>query len=133
MENVQFLDNMRIRGLQAGDIAEIRALHEKYYSQFEFPPFHDALNAFIIEDEKDEIVLAGCVEKVAESMLVTNKAKSRIKIGKALVEAQKCSVFTCAINHIRDLYAFVDNDEYAHHLIKHGFNDGGRTLKLRIP
>jgi hypothetical protein len=121
-----------IRPLVRNDLDEIRKLHERYYSQFEFPPFHDCLNAFVIEDENKEIVMAGSVEAVAEAMLVTNKAKSEIKIGKALVEAQRCSVFTCKVNGIRDLYAFVDKEAYAKHLLQHGFVESDRALKLRI-
>ena len=124
---------LKIRAVTANDIHEIRKLHEAHYSQFEFPPFHDCLNAFVIEDEKDEIVMAGSVEAVAEVMLVTNKAKSEVKIGKALVEAQRCSIFTCKVNGIRDIYAFVDKDSYADHLIQHGFAESNRALKLRIP
>jgi hypothetical protein len=124
---------LKIRAITPSDIALVRKLHEQYYRQFEFPPFANSLNAFVIEDEKNEIVMAGSVEMVAEAMLITNKAKSEIKIGKALVEAQKCSAYTCAVHKIRDLYAFVDNDVYAQHLIQHGFHDSGRALKLRIP
>lgn len=125
---------LKIRALLPNDIQDIWELHEKYYNQFEFPPFPDCLNAFVIEDEFDEIVMAGAVEKVAETMLVTNKAKSEIKIGKALVEAQRCSVFTCAVNGIRDMVAFVDNNNYAQHLIQHGFVESkNRALRLRIP
>jgi hypothetical protein len=92
------------------------------------------LNAFIIEDEKKEVVIGGGIELVAEAVLVTNKEKSRIKIGKALVEAQRCSAFTCQLKGIRDLYAFVNNDEYAQHLIQHGFSDiRNRALCMRIP
>lgn len=123
---------LKIRALTAQDIAEVARLHAEYYPQFEFPPFARCLNAFVIEDENNDIVMAGSVEKVAEVMLVTNKAKSRIKIGKALVEAQKCSAFTCVMNDIRDAYAFVDDDEYAKHLIQHGFSESHRALKLRI-
>lgn len=124
---------LKIRALKHSDVEEIRKLHEQYYHQFEFPPFSNCLNAFVIEDEKNEIVMAGAIERVAEAMLVTNKAKSEIKIGKALVEAQRCSIFTCANFGIRDLYAFVDSDVYAKHLIQHGFVESDRVLKLRIP
>lgn len=123
---------LKIRALTHNDLTEVRKLHEQFYAQFEFPPFENCLNAFIIEDENDEIVMAGSVEAVAELMLVTNKAKSEIKIGKALVEAQKCSIFTCTSLGIRDAYAFVDNDVYARHLIQHGFVESDRALKLRI-
>lgn len=129
---------LRIRALIPDDLARIQELHDRYYSQFEFPKFFDKsyLNAFVIDDEGEDIdksiVMAGAVEKVAEITLVTNKQKSRIKIGKALVEAQKCSTYTCAINNIRDMYAFVDDDEYAKHLKQHGFIDVDRALRFRI-
>jgi|SRR5215510_6512614 len=123
---------LKIRGVELKDIGELRKLHEEYYSQFEFPPFLDCLNAFIIEDDTNEIVMAGSVEKVAEIMLVTNKAKSEIKIGKALVEAQRCAMFTCGRFGIRDAYAFVDNPIYEKHLIKHGFVEADKALKLRV-
>lgn len=123
---------MKIRALTVNDITQISELHDKYYPEFEFPRFANMLNAFVIEDENG-IVMAGGVEKVAEAVLVTNKEKSRIKIGKALVEAQRCSAFTCKANAIRDMYAFVRDEEYAKHLIQHGFIDCDRALLLRIP
>lgn len=126
---------LKIRSLRHDDVKEIQKLHDKYYSQFEFPKFFNKviINAFVIEDETSEVVMAGAVERTAEIVLVTNKEKSRIKIGKALVEAQRCSAFTCAVNNIRDMYAFVDNDEYANHLKQHGFIDMDRALRFRIP
>lgn len=123
----------RIRALTLNDLDELEILHNKYYSQFQFPDFMHMLNAFIIEDDDKSIILGGAVEKVAEAVLVTNKEKSRIKIGKALVEAQKCSMFTCKVNDIRELYAFVDNEQYAHHLKKHGFTNCHSALSIRIP
>jgi hypothetical protein len=123
---------LKIRGLELKDVSELRKLHDQYYAHYEFPPFLDCLNAFIIEDETSEIVMAGSVEKTAEIMLVTNKAKSEFQIGKALVEAQRCAMFTCGIHHIRDAYAFTDNPHYARHLIKHGFIETDKALKLRV-
>lgn len=124
---------MNIRAMTIADIDEVSRLHDKYYSEFRFPSFGQMLNAFVIEDTDKSIVMAGGVEKVAEAVLVTNKEKSRIKIGKALVEAQQCSAFTCRTHDIKDLYAFVKDEAYAKHLIKHGFVDCDRALLLRIP
>lgn len=124
---------LRIRPLVPSDLKRIRELHDKYFPQFEFPEVLSCCNAFVIDDENYDIVIAGFIEQVAEAMLVTNKAKSEIKIGKALVEAQKCAIFTCQNFGMRDLYAFVDSDVYAKHLIKHGFEESHRALKLRIP
>jgi hypothetical protein len=124
---------IKMRALLNSDIQELQRLHELYFSHLEFPPFADCLNAFVIEDEKNEIVLGASLEMVAEAMLVTNKAKSEIKIGKALVEAHRYAEYTCRMRGIRDLYAFVDRDSYGEHLKQHGFIESDRALKLRIP
>ncbi len=124
---------MKIRALVPSDLFELQKLHERYYSEFDFPRFGNMLNAFVITDSKEEIIIAGGVELVGEAVLVTNKEKSRIKIGKALVEAQRCSMFTCRVKGIKDMYAFVKDDEYASHLKQHGFVDADRALLLRIP
>lgn len=115
------------------DINEVSRLHDKYYSEFRFPSFGQMLNAFVIEDEDNSIIMAGGVENVAETVLVTNKEKSRIKIGKALVEAQQCATFTCKAHGINDLYAFVKDEEYAQHLLQHGFINCDKALLMRIP
>jgi len=125
--------SLSIRALKPEDIELVRRLHDAYYSDYDFPKFECMMNAFIIEDENKELIMAGAVEKVGEAVLVTNKEKSRIKLGKALVEAQRCSMFTCKVNGIRDLYAFTHDNEYAKHLIQHGFSDCDRALSIRIP
>jgi hypothetical protein len=124
---------LRTRGLLPSDLKKIRELHDRYFPQFEFPEVLSCINAFVIDDENNDIVVAGFIEQVAEAMLITNKAKSEIKIGKALIEAQRVSIFTCQQFGMRDLYAFVDTDVYAKHLIQHGFDESHRALKLRIP
>ena len=123
---------MKIRPLIPSDLFEIQQLHDKYYAEFEFPRFAHMLNAFVIEDDKKEIIMAGGVEKVGEAVLVTNKEKSRIKIGKALVEAQTCAEFTCKVSGIRDLYAFVRDEDYDKHLRLHGFIDADKALLMRV-
>ena len=123
---------MKSRALTSDDLEEVRKLHYKYFPEFDFPNFLHFLNAFIIEDKDGSIIMAGGVELVAEAVLVTNKAKGEIKIGKALVEAQQIATFTCQKFGIRDLYAFVNNDIYAKHLIQHGFHNGHRALTLRV-
>lgn len=108
-------------------------MHEKFYRQLEQPSFLNMIDSFLIEDDNNEIITAGLVEKVAEGMLVTNKEMSEIKIGKALIEAKDRMSHICISNNIRDLYAFVDKDTYAKHLIQHGFTEtSNRALKLRV-
>lgn len=112
---------MNTRPLVREDLEIVRRLHDKYYSEYRFPDFLHLLNGFVIEDENREIVLAGGVEPIAEAVLVTNQEKSRIKIGRALVEAQKIALFTCKHFGINELYAFTNNSEYEKHLVQHGF------------
>lgn len=124
---------MNTRPLVRGDLEIVRRLHDKYYSEFRFPDFLNLLNGFIIEDENKEIIMAGGVEHTAEAVLVTNQEKSRIKIGRALVEAQKVALFTCKHFEINELYAFTNNEEYIKHLVQHGFALlNTKALSMRI-
>lgn len=122
---------MKIRAFTPDDLEAVRKLHQEYYPEFGFPDFLNLLNAYIIEDDEG-IIMAGGLEAVAEGVLVTNKARSRVKIGRALIEAQMISLFTCKRFGIKELYAFVNDDEYANHLIQHGFNNCHRALSIRI-
>lgn len=124
---------MIARAFIDSDYDAVKALHDKYYSEFAFPSFLELLNAFVIEDNKG-IIMAGGIEQIAEAVLVTNRERSLVTIGRALVEAQMVSLFTCKTFGIRELYAFVNDDEYAKHLIQHGFSKHGLTaLSMKVP
>lgn len=124
---------MKARAFTSDDYWKAKEMHNKYYPEFEFPKLDEMLNAYVIEDDKG-IIMFGGVEQVAEAVLVTNKDRSRITIGRALIEAQQISLFTCKSFRMRELYAFVNNDEYAEHLIKHGFQRHGlTTLSMKVP
>lgn len=122
---------LKIRALQLDDIAKVRKIHERDYPDFDFPIFDALLTAFIIEDENNEIIMAGGVEPIGEALLVTDKTKNPFKIGRALVEAQRCAMYTCGRFNIRELHAFVTDPKYASHLIQHGFEKREETV-LRI-
>lgn len=124
---------MTSRALQVQDLERLIRLHERYYPEFGFPTFLQMLNAFVIEDDKGEIVMGGAVEHVGEVVLVTNKDMPRTTIGRALLEAKSISEYTAKHFGIKELYAFVNNDDYAKHLIQHGFADHPhRALSMRI-
>jgi hypothetical protein len=125
---------MNIRALVEQDIEKIRELHKKFYSDLEFPDFFNKfLCSFAITDENDDIIVAGGVQPVGEVILVTDKDKSRIKIGKALREALRVSLFTGSKFYLDELVAFVKNDEYARHLVRHGFYPRSSALGLKVP
>ena len=125
---------MNIRALELRDINKIRELHNKYYPDLEFPDFmNNFLCSFAMTDENDEIITAGGVQTIGEILLVTDKAKSRIKIGKALREAMRASLFIGAKFNLSELVAFVKNDEYARHLVRHGFYPLSSALAIQVP
>lgn len=125
------MTRLEIRGFTPNDIGKVRALHNEYYPQFDFPDFLRLLVGYVVEDEEG-IILAGGVECVGEAVLVTNRARNAMTIGRALLEAKRANMFTCRRVGIRDLYAFVDNDDYAKHLIQHGFVETDKGLLLRV-
>lgn len=124
---------LKTRQVTDRDIPRIKEIHEKYFPDLEFPDFHKLLLGFIIEDEQKEIVIAGAVDLVAEIHLVTDKSKSMISVGRALKEAQLVSMFACSRHKIDEMLAFVDDDSYAKHLIKHGFERRDQmALSMRV-
>lgn len=115
------------------DIPKIRELHERFYSDLEFPDFlHGFLCGFTITDENDEIVVAGGVQPIGEIILVTDKDKSRIKIGRALLEARNISLYVGNKFGLDELVAFVKNDEYARHLVRHDFYPRSPALGIKV-
>lgn len=124
---------MLIRRLETTDIEHIRQLHEQYYSEFEFPDFFNRfLSKFAVVDEDGEIVVAGGVRPIAETVIITDQTKSNIKIGRALMEAFRASMYTCAASNIDELHAFVTNEQYASHLVRHGFSARSPALSMKV-
>ena len=122
-----------IKPLQKLDIDHIKKLHEKYYSQFEFPDFFNRfLVNFKIIDENEEIIIAGGVRPIAETIIVTDQTKSRTKIGRALVEAQRFSMYACGRYNIDELHAFIDDMQYAKHLERHGFSERSKAYSIKV-
>lgn len=125
---------MNIRKLLDSDIDHIKTLHERYYPQFAFPDFfHNYLCRFAVTDDDGAIVIAGGVEPIAEAVLITDQDKSRIAIGRALIEAKRACMFACGTHGINELHAFTDNTEYAKHLQQHGFTPRSPALSLKVP
>lgn len=124
---------LRIRSFEPRDIDEVRRIHDRYYSEWEFPDFlNKCVCSFIIEDDDEEIVIAGGIRAIAETVLVTNQNQSRIKIGRSLKEAQHFSLYICEKHGLDELHAFVNNDDYSRHLLRHGFTPRSRALSMKV-
>jgi hypothetical protein len=122
-----------IRSFNPEDLDHIRTIHERDYPDLELPNFRSMMAAFVIENSDGEVVMAGGVEAIAEAFIVTDKTKSNITIGKALIEAQTFAGFICGHYNIRELYAFVHDENYAKHLMQHGFIERQeKVLMMRV-
>jgi hypothetical protein len=125
---------LRTRRIAFEDIQALEALHNLYYPDLDMPDYLGIVGSFLIEDEHEEIVMAGCVELIGEAKLTTNLDMNRIKIGKALVIAQGACISICRTYGITELLAMVkSNPDYVKHLIRHGFYDREQqVLSMRM-
>lgn len=127
---------MITRALMPDDMSHVRRLHDKYFgNDFANPDFMEKfLNAFAITDDDGKIIIAGGVKPLAETIIVTDKeSHSMTTIGRALVEAQRISMFTCREYGIDWLHAFVKDEAYMKHLIQHGFRKRCQALSIKVP
>ena len=122
-----------IRAFEHKDLELAREFHRRHFPELGMPNFSEMMVGFVIEDEEGPIMYGG-LELVAEAVLVTNKDRSPIAIGKALIEAQKCMLYTAREFKIKELYAFVKGErDYVKHLKQHGFSECFPALSMRVP
>ena len=95
--------------------------------------FNGFYGAFIIEED-DEMIMGGGVQMIGEAVLVTDKDKNEMKIGRALIEAQKAVLYLGNRFGLEEIVAFIkDNDAYARHLVRHGFYPRSSALAIKVP
>lgn len=126
---------MNIRGMKPEDTEKIKEIHERFNPDLEFPDFLQGFYCgFTITDDKDEIVVAGGLRPSAEIILVVDKDKNEIAVGKALLEAQKASLFIGHRFGLDEIVAFVrDNDKFVLQLLKHGFHTRSSAFAIKVP
>jgi len=115
---------MKVKELTPEDIGKIRELHEKFYSDLEFPDFFNGfMCAFLIDDDDDKLILAGGVRLIAESIVITNKDMFPSTRVQALLKALDVSIHVCKNTspNITQLHAFVGEAFWSNQLQRHGF------------
>lgn len=127
----------RIRAIKIEDFNQIKTIWEKFFiDQFSFPDFiSNFLCAFVIEDsERDEIIIAGGVRTIAESIMMTNKDYLPIKVRReALLDMLTAMTYMAKIAGYDELHAFIQEDNWKRHLIKNGFvKTRGDSLVLSL-
>ena len=125
---------MKVRGMKREDVEKVKELHCKHYPDLDFPDFFNGFyGAFIIEED-DEMIMGGGVQMIGEAVLVTDKDKNEMKIGRALIEAQKAVLYLGNRFGLEEIVAFIkDNDAYARHLVRHGFYPRSSALAIKVP
>lgn len=126
---------MKVRALKFEDMIRVRELYQKFYSDVEPSDFMNGFYcAFAITDGKDDIVVAGGVKPSAEIILVADKDMSKIKVTRALFNAQGASLYIGKRFGLDELVAFVkDNDVFTRGLIKNGFYPRSPALAIKVP
>jgi N-acetylglutamate synthase-like GNAT family acetyltransferase len=102
---------MTIRQLEQTDIPKLAELHDKYFKdQYQFDKlFENLLGSFIIESD-DQIVCAGGVKTITESILVTNKDLDLSTKLEGLNQALQINEFICRKAGYNQLHAFLSDD-----------------------
>lgn len=122
-----------IRLMQDSDLAEIKKIHEKYYKkEFTFPDFNKFLANFVIVHD-NQIISAGGVRTIAESVLITNKDLSPRARRAALYDVLNASAYICQKNEYHELHAFIQEDNWYNQLKRIGFKDCvGKALVIGV-
>lgn len=114
---------MIIRGMSLRDIDQLKVIHEKYYSdEFDIQAFNqNFLRLFTVVDN-DQIICAGGLRPLLESVIVTDKSVStrrRFEALKLMLEYQRHSAKEMKISSI---HAFIQDDKWLDHLLDYGFS-----------
>jgi len=126
---------MNIRSLNQNDISAIKLIHARFFAdEFEFPDFfHNFLCAFLVEDEVGNIISAGGVKTITESIIITNKDVSVRTRYEALNKMLQASIYTCNRTNHDQLHAFIQDESWLHHLYKNGFrNTIGKSIVMDV-
>lgn len=123
-----------IRQFKSEDINQIKEIHEKFYKdEFSLIDFCQRFLNFFVIEEDEQIICAGGVRAIAESVIITNKDFSP-KIRRAsLYQMLDAQMFTCGKDGYKHLHAFIQDETWKEHLKKVGFQDcKGNALYIEV-
>ena len=120
--------------MKSGDIPILQKIYETHgKDEADDPKFpHGYIGGFVITDDDDKIVMGGGVKLIAESVIVTDKTCNPHLLGDALLHALGYSIHVCRYAKVDELHAFVKNEAFAKHLLKHGFSPRQSSYFLRV-
>lgn len=126
-----------IRNINLHDFDEIKKIHEKFYKEeFDFPDFLDKYLFVAVVEKDKQIICAGGVRTIAESIIVTDKGVDFNDKIQALAMMYDASVYFTKQYGYDELHAFIqdkDRGTWRKWLQKAGFNPTkGQCLLINI-
>lgn len=127
---------MKIRQFEARDLDEAIRIHKTYYEHifpFPFPADRKFLEAYVVTDDNDKIIIFATLELSVEVASIGDKVIPLWKRAKALKMLQKCAQVKTRTFGFDTLYCIVHNDKWARILRKFGFKDSsGQHLFMKV-
>jgi hypothetical protein len=119
--------------MDVGDLEQIKFIHEKFFKEeFDFPDFKKFIGAYVVINN-DEIVTAGGVRPIAESVIITNESTPVKLRREGLLEMLAAQRFICSQYGLDQLHAFIADSKWKRHLINSGFEKcKGDAIYLNI-
>jgi hypothetical protein len=112
-----------IRSLRKDDFSELQRIYNKFYKdEFSFPDFvTNYLNAFVIMNERCELVSVVGIRSILECVVLTDKDKSSRDKYNTLKEGLDTVSVIAKLNNYHELHAFVQDETWKNALFKQGF------------
>lgn len=126
---------MLLRELKVDDTEELRKIHEKFYKhEFDYPDFfHRFICSFVVFDGDQQIISAGGVRPILESVIITNKDLSVRDRRAGLYSILNASAYFTEKSGFNEIHAFVQEPTWQKHLEKIGFKPTkGQSLVIQI-
>jgi hypothetical protein len=123
-----------IRAYKVSDFDQIREIHEKHYKhEFSLEEFNQRFIEFFVIEEDLEVICAGGIRTIAESVIMTNKDASPRARRNALYQMLDAQTWTCSRLGYTQLHAFIQDSSWERHLEKIGFKScKGNALFLEV-
>ena len=123
-----------IRGLMLRDLAKVEKIHSEFYKhEFPIEDLNRCLTSFAVVDEEDEVICAGGIRPIIEAIIVTDKDVEIAKRREALIKMLQIAEHTTSRSGYRQMHAFVQDENWARHLVRYGFKSTvGRSLVINV-
>lgn len=104
------------------DYNKLKNIYNKHYkNEFSFPSFEEFIIKFQVNDEKDNLVVAGGMRMIPEIILITDKDAPVLDRRIALLTALDYMIHNGQQMSLRELHAFIQDPKWSKQLQRIGF------------